>query len=651
MLGVRKIRRPILQPSKSSTSPLRHTEATWLRIHLTRCLPTLFLVITFIPCMILIRTSLFYTLSSPGFTKDASIQTTHHYRFENEMPQLDFNQTARKILTLYVQHDVLDSGVSTPTLREMKFPQMGISSCTDRNVLLPKLPIDEFPNTDPFLPWIHDYHINYPMASEVRFIAQNKRRCYTGIGMEAEMKHWEPQIALFQPISIREENLTYDAGTSRAHKIQYRLSSPDNATYRETRFLCHFHSVQTDDINQSSINATTLSTYFFNYEYVAWRKNRANLPMYKVTGKDVSNFMLSQLLFKCPVPTNVRNALLQTADSTSNIPLLYLDVVPIRTLPRYTRIPLLTADMVGPRVYEDLKQDPVWLNASASIRINDNTIVPEIQRSGRYANLPLCSPAPGEMASTSNNKRYHLVACTWTSASYYRRGDATLIADASARLLEWILFHKLAGIDHIYLYDNTPVVSDALNGTNPIYTICQSFPDYVTYISFPASICNNNRPNHKNPGERSSQYAAEASCRSRFGDATEWMTFLDTDEYIVPMAIRSKGVANRNDSHIASTTWHEVLQTMEQKGYQILKMSSSRGRPRVELMETTDVCDNTTNQFSNDSCLVPQRNETYLRVYKYVYIMFSLSTQRSNNTQFSTHFFVTIDQLLLPCAP
>jgi hypothetical protein len=42
-----------------------------------------------------------------------------------------------------------------------------------------------------------------------------------------------------------------------------------------------------------------------------------------------------------------------------------------------------------------------------------------------------------------------------------------------------------------------------------------------------------NRPAHKSPGERSSQYAAESSCRERHGELTEWLTFIDTDEYMV----------------------------------------------------------------------------------------------------------------------
>lgn len=40
-------------------------------------------------------------------------------------------------------------------------------------------------------------------------------------------------------------------------------------------------------------------------------------------------------------------------------------------------------------------------------------------------------------------------------------------------------------------------------------------------------------PAQKSPGERSSQYAAESSCRERYGSLTEWLSFIDTDEYMV----------------------------------------------------------------------------------------------------------------------
>lgn len=131
-----------------------------------------------------------------------------------------------------------------------------------------------------------------------------------------------------------------------------------------------------------------------------------------------------------------------------------------------------------------------------------------------------------------------------------------------------------------------------------------------------ATTCNNNRPSHNNPGERSSQYAAEASCRERFGSSTEWMTFIDIDEYMVPM---------QND------TWRPLLKEMTERDHvNVLKMRSSRGLPRMDLMEPlrnetqrATKCQYTSHRkhpLPLSSCLVPRRNETILRVYNCQYV-------------------------------
>jgi hypothetical protein len=57
----------------------------------------------------------------------------------------------------------------------------------------------------------------------------------------------------------------------------------------------------------------------------------------------------------------------------------------------------------------------------------------------------------------------------------------------------------------------------------------------VTRIEWPSKVCNNNPNNVDSPGERSSQYAAESSCRLRFGPYTDWIGGFDIDEYLVPV--------------------------------------------------------------------------------------------------------------------
>jgi Glycosyltransferase family 92 len=406
----------------------------------------------------------------------------------------------------------------------------------------------------------------------VRFVAQNKRRCETGAGKDGIMKHWEPQTSLFQGVPVRRDVVGRDV---------FRLW-PDAATAdaAETRFLCRFHS------SEETASETTLSQFDFNYEYVLWRKDK--LPMFKTTGKDVSTFELSQLLFSCPIPARFQSAL---SSDQSNRERIFLDLVPIRTPARVK--PLLTFNHTGSTtksLFTSSLFDP-------QTTFGNNHVLPPIQDSGRWANLALCPAAKKQPQRT-------LVACTWTSANYNRRGDAAKIHDAARRLREWVLFHKIVGFEHFYVYDNTELVADNLQ-TSPLEAIAVSLgADLVTYHRWPARVCNNNRPNHSNPGERSSQYAAEASCRVRYGSSTTWMAFLDTDEYMVP--------ANH-------TRWHNVLAT--KANFDVLKMRSSRGRPRLKFMVPLDGCeiaDRKKAKLATDSCLVQSANATFLRVYKYV---------------------------------
>jgi hypothetical protein len=151
------------------------------------------------------------------------------------------------------------------------------------------------------------------------------------------------------------------------------------------------------------------------------------------------------------------------------------------------------------------------------------------------------------------------------------------VSDSAQRSEEWIHFYLMVGMNHVYVYDNSPVVNNAtFDDADDLKHIPDTFgSDKVTYHRWTAQVCNNYRPADKNPGERSSQYAAEASCRERYGPLTEWMVFLDTDEYLVPMKHNLKG----------EYTWNTVLDEMDQKNISVLKFRPSRGKLRVDLME------------------------------------------------------------------
>lgn len=83
------------------------------------------------------------------------------------------------------------------------------------------------------------------------------------------------------------------------------------------------------------------------------------------------------------------------------------------------------------------------------------------------------------------------------------------------------------------------------------------------------------------------------------------MTFIDTDEYLVPLQ---------------GNSWHAVFDSIEPDVH-VLKMRSTRGKPRVDLMEAApdqSVCENPNHRKERlpiQPCVVPRRNETFLRVY------------------------------------
>lgn len=424
------------------------------------------------------------------------------------------------------------------------------------DLAIPDLPIDNFPSGDPFLPWLHDYFVSED-SRFVRFVAQNKRRCDTGKGNEDAMAFWEPQVALFQPIPVVQEGNRYRFATSMGE-----------ATHPATRFQCRFSR---DDTKKSF---TTLSEFSFDYEYVTWRK--LGRPMIDRRGKDTAMFWLSTLLFSCPIPEQWQNLVSQTKSRSQ----LYLDLIPIRTPVRTDQV-LLTLNHTGPQEYATLKKRLVPLDKV----FGPKNYLPAARDAGRWANLPIC-PRPkeqqmkrserpaGNVANKTEHPYFQFVACTWTSALYSRRGDTVKVLDSAVRLREWIVFHLMVGVEHVYVYDNTDLGNSS--GPSELWHVTQEFNrEQVTYHPWPCKICNNNRPAHVNPGERSSQYAAEASCRERYGPLTEWMTFLDVDEYLVPM----KELASK------SFDWRPILRDMKSKDIPILQFRSTRARPRVEFME------------------------------------------------------------------
>ena len=80
-------------------------------------------------------------------------------------------------------------------------------------------------------------------------------------------------------------------------------------------------------------------------------------------------------------------------------------------------------------------------------------------------------------------------------------------------LQEWIEYHKVIGIDHFYLYNNFS--ADAYQEVLKKYV----YNGEVTLIEWPI---------------KQGQMSAYADCARRFANETNWIAYIDLDEFIVP---------------------------------------------------------------------------------------------------------------------
>jgi Glycosyltransferase family 92 len=363
-------------------------------------------------------------------------------------------------------------------------------------------------------------------GSFVEFIAQNRRRCNTGDNQTDNVNRLVPQVTLLQAVSVQRINNAEAAQLApsvwksgfNVSTPRYRLASLDEADddAQETRFICRFRATVIDqDTSKPStrILGETLSRYPFNYEFLSYRKGMRGLLTPK--GKDTAFFWLSTLRFRCPVPDHLQQAIREghtmLRDGTASV---YVDVVPIRTSVRYNEVHF-SKDYV-----RTLRRMQFF---DATIGWGPNNVLPLVEASGRWENIPVCPPPQPATIEASKvdkeaiavapqkvvKKQHTLSACLWSSAVFKARGVTKSVnSDTLRRIHEWIEFHLLVGFDHIYVYDN----SGAHSNETSLAPLLSRYAQQVTRIDWPSTVCNNNNPTDDSSGERSSQYAAEASC-------------------------------------------------------------------------------------------------------------------------------------------
>ena len=93
-----------------------------------------------------------------------------------------------------------------------------------------------------------------------------------------------------------------------------------------------------------------------------------------------------------------------------------------------------------------------------------------------------------------------------------------MFKDEAPYLREWLEYHLMVGVDHFYLYDN--------NSTDGYKSVIESYLNegLVTLIHWP---------------EEHAQVKGYEDCIKRFQDQSDWIGFIDVDEFIVPVAEES----------------------------------------------------------------------------------------------------------------
>ena len=134
-------------------------------------------------------------------------------------------------------------------LFELSYPEL--NSC---KVLPEKIPADEYPDQDTFLPWVHDVFPTHD-GKYIQFVAQNRRRCRTGnTPEEIEALHLtQPNIALFQHVPVKRVKM---GDETRYQLTTHEDADPDGIA---TRFICRFKPGMEE----------TLSVFNFDYDYLA----------------------------------------------------------------------------------------------------------------------------------------------------------------------------------------------------------------------------------------------------------------------------------------------------------------------------------------------------------------------------------------------
>jgi len=305
-------------------------------------------------------------------------------------------------------------------------------------------------DADPFLPWIADVFPSNS-GSNIEIIISNKRRCNTDPNLfQLDLENLEPQVGNMQPVPVKRLSLDnqteprsgFHSGGTPRYAIAMSVDEADEDG-KATKFICRFHTVDAD-LNQVVLGET-LSTYSYNPEHLNYRKKGSKAMLTSIEKGHDEQIWNAVYQIRCPVPQlsdangiSLVNIVASGQSVTNSIPSLYLDLVPIRTPVRRSR------EGFGiPGVSSSFDPKVVWGD-------DDANIIPLVEASGRWANIPICNPpkvderinVEGDASALHNDvvleskpssigeeKKHFLVGCVWVARDFSTRGQTTMTGE------------------------------------------------------------------------------------------------------------------------------------------------------------------------------------------------------------------------------
>ncbi|ETO30588.1 hypothetical protein RFI_06534, partial [Reticulomyxa filosa] len=158
-------------------------------------------------------------------------------------------------------------------------------------------------------------------------------------------------------------------------------------------------------------------------------------------------------------------------------------------------------------------------------------------------------------------KRHYVSLCTMvTGDEYVEVRQNTKVKLVVARLKEWTEYHRMIGVEHFFIYDNSfAPYGDVYKLLIPLIQ-----EGIVTYVYWPHRMCLKSEFSNQQLGwhRLGSQMSGHSHCLGHFGFFNEWIGVFDVDEFLIPpqQLLVQEGSSNHSISSSSSLPLFRMIE-------------------------------------------------------------------------------------------